>query len=208
MDNDRLVLETLSRAFAINAPDWTVFWLCDSGYDVIDKCSHAGSTPSLLLADLSMGDISGLRVCRTLRREDPTMVMVAMTSFDLESYARQAAESGMQGIVAKSGISVIIKAVNDAFEGMLLDSGTGVTFDTPHTSYLRLRNSSVKELPARETQIVDQCARGKSYIQIAASLGIGETSVRTYIERTRLKLGAVNRQELIARWLGERRIVS
>lgn len=210
VDNDRLVLQALAGGLTrALGGGFAVLWAVSEGLEALDRCSREGSAPDLLLVDVSMEDISGIRVCRAIRHDDPRMPLLAMTSFTLESYAPQVAAAGAQGIVAKDDVRGIARAVRAVADGGLwnaeLACGADVPFASPGEAYLRLRAERNHELSVRETQIVDRCARGWPYARTASALGIGEATVRTYVERACRKLGAANRQQLIALWLDERR---
>lgn len=61
-------------------------------------------------------------------------------------------------------------------------------------------------LTSRELEVVRQIAKGKTYKEIAASLGIGYETVKTYAARIRKKLG-FSSKVLIALWAQEKGLV-
>ena len=56
-------------------------------------------------------------------------------------------------------------------------------------------------LTARERDALSCGAEGKSDWEIAAILGLSETTVRFHVDNARRKLGAVNRAQAVARLL-------
>ena len=208
VDNDRFTLIALCTILkrTLEPQNIKIMWTASSGLEALSLCAKDVSTPDIMLVDISMEDISGIRVCRSIRHDNPEIKLLTMTSFTLESYARQAAFAGTQGIVAKNDPKEVCNAIQSVLSGNcwnpLLDS---TPFETAKQSYDRLHNQSNTDLSVRETQIVDLCARGYTYKEIARQLNISEATIRTYIERAREKFHASNRVELIAMWLDERR---
>lgn len=61
-------------------------------------------------------------------------------------------------------------------------------------------------LTTRELEVVKHIVSGKTYKEIAVSLGLGYETVKTYAARIRKKLG-FNSKVLIALWAQEKGIV-
>lgn len=62
-------------------------------------------------------------------------------------------------------------------------------------------------LTARELEVVREIVKGKTYKEIAVSLGLGYETIKTYAARIRKKLG-FSSKVLIALWAQERGIIS
>lgn len=208
VDNDKFALIALCSILKreLKPHNIRIAWAANSGLEALALCTKSISTPNIMLIDISMEDISGIRACRSIRHDNPEIQLLAMTSFTLESYARQAAEAGAQGIVAKNEPKEICNAIQSILSGNCWNPlSDTIPFQTAKQSYNRIRNQANTELSVRETQIVDLCARGYTYKEIATQLNISEATIRTYLERAREKLHASIRVELIAMWLDERR---
>lgn len=196
MDNDRLALRLLSASLKRLLPGCTVLAPVDTGAEAIAVCtSH--HCPDLLLADVSMSDINGLVVCRTIRKENWKTSVLMMTSFSVAEYAAEAVASGAQGIIHKDNPKTIAEALLQIKE-------TGICSDrflNAHDSFLRLKSEKNKDLSPREMEIVDRWARGRSMSDIAEELSIGQTTVRTHLEHAASKLGVANNRALISAWM-------
>jgi PAS domain S-box-containing protein len=75
-----------------------------------------------------------------------------------------------------------------------------------HSKYrhaARMRPATGEKLSARESEVVDLIARGKSGPEIAEQLQIAHNTVRTHASNAMTKLGARSRAHLVAKALGE-----
>lgn len=196
MDNDRLALRLLSASLKRLLPGCTVLAPVDTGTEAISICS-SHRCPDLLLADVSMSDINGLVVCRTIRKENWKTSVLMMTSFSVAEYAAEAVASGAQGIIHKDNPKTIAEALLQIRErGVCSDC-----FLNAHDSFLRLKSAKNKDLSPREMEIVDRWSRGRSMSDIAEELSIGQTTVRTHLEHAASKLGVANNRALISAWM-------
>lgn len=55
------------------------------------------------------------------------------------------------------------------------------------------------DIPAQEAKVVELVLRGLRDKQVAAALGVKTTTVRTYLQRTYIRLGVNDRMEVIVR---------
>ncbi|WP_164514638.1 helix-turn-helix domain-containing protein [Bifidobacterium goeldii] len=69
----------------------------------------------------------------------------------------------------------------------------------PHD--LAQSTTTVVSLTEREREVMRLCAQGRSSREIGELLGVGESSVKTYVMRAAKKLGARNRTQAVAEWL-------
>lgn len=142
----------------------------------------------LLLVDFRLEGQSGLELVRRLRsdkRMTPAVIMTASAERGLSEAAR---EAGAQGTLVKS-------ANPDSLLVALRAVAAGETwFDPTHPS--RADDSSA--LTRREREVLTLVARGLTNKQAAGELGIGEESVKTYLERAYARLGVSRRAEAVA----------
>ena len=101
VDNDRFALCALKAYLDQTLDGITLAWMTEHANTAIARCV-TGERPDVLLVDMSMGDIDGVSVIRTIRERDRHTSLVAMTSFPLDEYAADAATAGAQAIVSKN----------------------------------------------------------------------------------------------------------
>ena len=119
VDNDRFALCALKAYLDQTLDGITLAWMTEHANTAIARCM-TGERPDVLLVDMSMGDIDGVSVIRTIRERDRHTSLVAMTSFPLDEYAADAATAGAQAIVSKNDLQGLQDTIRLAATG-----GTG-----------------------------------------------------------------------------------
>ncbi|PWG66254.1 response regulator transcription factor [Bifidobacterium callitrichidarum] len=201
LDNDEFSLAFLERSIGELMPEARVIWKTTSGRDAVARCLDARTSPNVLLTDMSMDELSGLVVCKTIRTETARVMILAVTSFSLAVYAAKAAEAGAQGIVPKSVETPIIQAIRTVAAG-----GTwGEGFETAAAAHARLGGRHTPRqllLSDREAEAMNLCSRGLDTEQIAENMHLSQSSVKTYLQRAIRKLGVTTRGQAVALWTG------
>ncbi|EIT88973.1 LuxR family two component transcriptional regulator [Parascardovia denticolens IPLA 20019] len=199
MDNDRLSLAIITSILSKHLPHLHVLNPIDNGKLAIQACT-GHHPPDLLLADISMTDINGLTVCKTIRRDNMTTKILMMSSFDIGRYAQAAFDAGAQGIIHKDSPQTILTAVRRVAAGQPL-SYEGIRFQTPRDSFLRIKEAKTRELSPREVEVVELWSQGYSLQEIGERLSLSPTTVRTHLQHSCDKLGAANNRALISVWM-------
>jgi DNA-binding NarL/FixJ family response regulator len=77
----------------------------------------ATAQPDLVLTDLQLKSSSGLQLIRELRRQYPTLPVIAMTMFDPVGHERQARAAGATGFsVKQEGAGKLVEAIRAALK--------------------------------------------------------------------------------------------
>ena len=105
----------------------------------------------------------------------------------------------------------MVRAIHAVHEGKVWDeTDLGYAFHTCSQAYALLNDASDDQardavsLTARETQIVQLYAQGRTSAYVAEELGISMNTVKTLTTRMLRKLGAASRGQAIAIWLSGR----
>ena len=211
LDNDELTLYTMRSYIAKTMSNITIPWVSTTAAEAITLCTERSSSPDLCIVDMSLSDMEGTDVIRTIRQENKFIKLLAITSFPLERYADAAARAGAQGIVLKKDIGTINDAIRTVLSNRVWalrqSSISGIRFHTAEESHERLLghySDSHGRLTDREQDIIEGYSRGNTSKQMAAKLHLTENTIKTYTTRIFKKLGATNRANAIAIWLGEK----
>jgi len=153
------------------------------------------TAPDVVLMDLVMPGTDGIAAIAAIRERRPDIEIVALTSFIEEARVVAALEAGATGYLLKDADErAVIEAIRDAYDGrMRLD---------PAVSRLladRLRRPAPDEpvdpLTARELDVLGLLGLGLANREIAAELGVAETTVRTHVSNVLGKLGLASRTQ-------------
>ncbi|WP_263390580.1 response regulator transcription factor [Bifidobacterium myosotis] len=218
MDNDQLTLKMLMLLIRKSLPNADVKWACRRGHDAVARCLSAESRPDVLLVDMSLEGLSGVEVCRQIRAATADVALIGVTSFSLEHYAADALAAGAQCVMDKAQVADICDAavalangrtprtryVSDmtaAQSHALLAKRDDSDADDDSATRPAIAAAAVAPLTDREREVMRLCAQGRSSREIGELLGVGESSVKTYVMRAARKLSARNRTQAVAEWL-------
>ena len=167
--------------------------------------------PDVLVIDLSMPVMGGADATARVRRDCPSVKVLALTVHEEQLYLTQLLRAGASGYVLKRAAPMeLVRAVRSvASGGTYIDpSLTG----TLVAGYLDAERAA--ELPEhdalsdREREVLVRIARGFSNKEIAAELGLSVKTVETYKARVAEKLGLRTRVDIVRYaaqrgWLGD-----
>jgi len=132
-------------------------------------------------------DQLGTELVRVFRREGVKLPVVLMTAHPERGLNESAREVGIQASIVKSSDpSGLVSALRSVIEGRGF-------FDPQHPK----RKEGEAPLAPRERDVIKLVAEGMTNRQVAASLGIGEETVKTLLERAYTKLGANRRADAV-----------
>jgi DNA-binding NarL/FixJ family response regulator len=194
----RLGLEALVGTF----DDVRLVGSADGGAEAIALCRE--KTPDVLLLDLSMPDVDGVTVARTLREyEVPTRVVI-FTSFSDRDGIVRALDAGAIGYLLKdaeaSEIHTAIQAASRgeapltpraAMELLRQRQPVGVGAGQASAPVGRSR----VDLTDRERQVLGLLASGLANKQIARRLGISEKTVKGHLTNLFQRIGVSDRTQ-------------
>ena len=172
------------------------------GYGAIDSTKRLA--PDVVLMDIRMPGLDGIEATRRIAEataENPVRVLM-LTTFDLDEYVYEALRAGASGFLPKDGPAEQLIAgirVVAAGEALLAPS---VTRRLIHefaraAPSAQERPKALEELTPREEEVLKLIARGMSNAEIAESLIVGETTVKTHVARVLMKLGVRDRVQAV-----------
>jgi DNA-binding NarL/FixJ family response regulator len=192
----RLVLES--------QPDMSVVGEASDGEGAVRQT--AALDPDVVVMDVRMPGVDGTEATRRVVRDHPRSRVLILTTFDLDEYAFSALRAGASGFLLKnvppedllsairavaSGDAVVAPSVTrrllDAMAHQLPDpTGGGHPVD-----------GRLSRLTERELEVLVKLADGLSNAEIAESLSVAETTVKTHVGRLLAKLDLRDRVQAV-----------
>ncbi len=219
VDNDRMALLALKGILPQLLPSARWIWDAQSADEAVRKALDPETRPKLLLVDMSLGDATGVSVCRKIRMRTDRVALLGITAFSVSDYATRIAEAGAQGIVSKADIPQLAQALRMVSSGEVYTPPalrSMVTFRTASEAHRLLvdtvddanesNDGNAPERPklgSKEAETLHLLSRGLTYDQIAAQWGVAASTVRTHAHRAVDKLGANSLAHAIAIWLSQ-----
>ena len=182
--------------------------MADEGLEVVGEASDGPSAlrmanelkPYILILDISMPGLNGVKVAETLRTSCPNCRVLALTVHEDRGYLRQLLELGVAGYLLKrSAAEELVRAIRAiAAGGLYLDPAVaGKAVGGTPTRLIGTGASETAELSEREIDVLRLTASGHSNKSMAHELNIGVKTVETYKARAMEKLGFKTRVELM-----------
>lgn len=181
-------------------PDFEVVGEADSGEAALDLVSVA--RPDVVLMDLRMPGMGGVEATRRLTRltASPPRVLV-FTTYEEDDQILAAIEAGANGYLVKAApaeeLAAGVRAVA-AGQTVLAPSIAAQLVARAHSG-TREHLERGPRLTPREVEILRLVSAGLSNPEIAGTLFIGESTVKTHLLRAFEKLGVSDRTRAVTR---------
>ncbi len=150
--------------------------------------------PDLVLTDLRMPELDGVGAIEEIARVAPDTHVLVLTTYDTDRDLLRAVEAGAAGYLLKdTPRAQLVDAVRAA--------ARGETVLAPAAAARLVRQLRVdhEALTARELDVLTEVARGTSNAAVAASLSIGEATVKSHLAHVYAKLGVEGRTAAVTR---------
>lgn len=173
-------------------PDITVVGECEDGEQAI-QCAIE-QLPDVLLLDLLMPRMDGVTAIREVKRLAPSIHIIVLTSYSEDEHIFEAIKAGALSYLLKDNHPhVLVEAVRAAARGE--SRLHPMVASRLLQEYQQREHSPLKDLTAREVEVLSSVARGRSNHEIAAELCISEPTVRTHIGNILSKLHLADRTQ-------------
>ena len=147
--------------------------------------------PDVALLDLRMPELDGVGAIKEIRELDENAHIIVLTTYDGDEDIYRAIKAGAKAYLLKD-------TARDALVDCVRKVHAGETYlPAPLAAKLAERVSG-DALSAREIEVLQRMAAGKSNKEIGAELFISEGTVKTHVKSIFTKLDVVSRTEALA----------
>lgn len=222
--DDQLLVRTGFRVILNSEPGIDVVGEAASGREAVALVRELA--PDVVCMDVQMPGMDGLEATRLLAADpDVTSRVLVLTTFDRDDYLFDALRAGASGFLLKNSTpESLIEAVRVVARGdsllspevtsrviqrfarppEALEPDPGGTADAPEPDDIAAE--ALARLSAREREVLDHLAQGSSNAEIATTLFVGESTVKTHVSNVLMKLSVRDRVEAVV-WAYEHGIV-
>ena len=194
-DDHELVRGGIKSLLEIN-PSFEVIAEVNTGKELIDLIDEV--LPDIILTDISMPDMSGLKAVALLLHINPNLKFIMLTMHDDPEYILNSVEIGAKGYLLKNmGLKELQTAIitvanggkyfNQQISALMIDS----------LSTNKKPKENIPELTAREIEILKEVVNGLSTKLIADKLNISARTVETHRLHLMKKMMTQNTAELV-----------
>jgi DNA-binding NarL/FixJ family response regulator len=160
--------------------------------------------PDVVLMDVRMPRLDGLAATQQILAADSAVKVVVLTTFNEDSYVRDALRLGASGFLLKVApperlVDAIRVAANgDALIDPLVTRQViaALAYNMPDPLAAD-SPPALGQLTVREAEVLRMLARGRSNAEIAADLVVGDATVKTHVARVLMKLGLRDRVQAV-----------
>jgi DNA-binding NarL/FixJ family response regulator len=200
--DDHDVVRKGVRTLLEEQPGWEVAAEAADGREAVEKAKQV--QPDVTILDLSMPELNGLEAAKEILKTVPTKVLI-LTMYDSDPLIRQTLEAGARGYLLKSDAGRDLVSAVDALR-------RNKTFFTPKVAQMVLEgylgrpskendeDSNRKNglrLTARQKQILQLLAEGKSSKEVAVALNISVKTAETHRANIMRRLDCHSVTELV-----------
>jgi NarL family two-component system response regulator LiaR len=192
--DDHAIVRLGLRALIATEPGLEVVGEAVDGIDAVRKARSL--RPDVIVLDLVLPRKDGIQAAAEITQEDPGARILVLTSFVEEDKLVPAFKAGAAGYLLKdSAPQDLLQAIRDVAHG-----ASSLHPQIAHTLIRELRRPvdrpAAVPLTKRERQVLHLVAQGLSNDEIAATMHLGERTVRTHISNILAKLHLANRTQL------------
>ena len=186
--DDHPIMRVGIAAMISKCNEMKVVGFAGSGEEAIEKFTK--QRPDIVLLDLRLPGMSGVETLQEINRRFPGARIIILTMYEGDEDIHRAMNAGAKGYLAKGlAPETLLAAIRKVHAG-------GTYVPAPISNSLASRTSDTC-LSARETEVLELLAKGKSNKEIALRLGIRESTVKGHISVILTRLDANDRTQAV-----------
>ena len=198
--DDHEIMRKGLRSLLETRPEWQVIAEASTGREAVEKAKDL--MPNVAVLDIGMPELNGLEATRHIVRESPQTQVLILTMHESEQMVRDVLDAGARGYVLKSDAARDLVNAVDALSQHRTFFSSRIS-DILLQAYLHGPERPIQPQPARgrltarEREIVQLLAEGKSNKEVATALNISVKTAETHRTNIMNKLDLHSISELV-----------
>jgi two-component system NarL family response regulator len=169
-------------------PEMTVIAQAEDGQQAID-CFREYQ-PDVTLMDLRMPQVGGVEAITAICAEFKLARIMVLTTYDGDEDIYRGLQAGAKGYLLKDAKpNELLNAIRTIHRGQ--------QYIPPEVGAKLVQRMSNPELSERELEVLRLMAQGMSNLDISTALSIGESTVKSHVNRILSKLGVNDRTQAV-----------
>jgi two-component system, NarL family, response regulator len=171
-------------------PDLQVVAEANTGIEAAEQCEV--HRPDVVLMDIRMPGLNGIEATALIWKRRPETRVIILTTYEGDEDVFQALKAGAKAYFLKTvGGAEILKAIRAVQAG---------EYCLPVEVAAKLaQRCGLPDLTAREREILERIAAGRSNKEIAGLLSVAENTVKNHVHVILEKLGVQDRTQAVTR---------
>jgi DNA-binding NarL/FixJ family response regulator len=198
--DDQALVRSGFRLIVDARPDLEVVGEAEDGEQAVALVEEL--EPDVILLDIRMPNLDGIEATKQIVASGSGTRILVLTTFDLDEYVYGAIRAGASGFLLKDvRPGELVDAIRVVASGNALLGPTAVErllrrFSVPVDDH-PMDSAAVGSLTDREAETLRLLANGLSNAEIAATLVVSETTVKTHVSNLLRKLGVRDRVQAV-----------
>ncbi|MGA7935249.1 MAG: response regulator transcription factor [Kovacikia sp.] len=169
-------------------PEMTVITQAEDGQQAINLFREY--QPDVTLMDLRMPRITGVEAITAICAESKQARIIVLTTYDGDEDIYRGLQAGAKGYLLKDAKpNELLNAIRTVHSGQ--------QYIPPEVGAKLVQRMSNPELSGRELAVLHLMAQGMSNQEIGTALSIGESTVKSHVNRILSKLGVNDRTQAV-----------
>ena len=198
--DDHLIIRQGLRLILETENDFELVGEASDGNEALSLCKKL--KPDVVLMDLRMPNMDGLTAIEKLRKEQPEIAVVILTTFNEDELMFRGLQAGARGYLLKdTDRNTLFNTIRAAARGETLlkpEIMARVLSRANTPAATEMKTTELVNLTEREQEVLKAVARGERSKEIATHLGISERTVKAHLASIYNKLGVDSRASAVA----------
>jgi DNA-binding NarL/FixJ family response regulator len=179
-----------------NSEEIDIIGAVSNGRDAVEFCKK--TRPDIVLMDISMPEMDGLEATKLIKKLDPSIKVLILSSYFTQEYLQKAMEYNCNGYIDKGSemedFISIIKSVSEGFD--VWSGNLAYKKGIVNIKKDEIDNAEIDNLTDLDLKLIELVVKGYKLNEIAKELNYSDCYVRQLTGKLSEKIGVKNTREM------------